>query len=94
MAFGLRTCTVHLERREVERNGHVLALTPSEVALIRFLLKRTGEVVERRVIEREVWGFRAGVRSRAVAACVQRLRSKIVAQRAAWPDKVNLVRGV
>jgi predicted ATPase len=45
--------------------------------LLCHLLDRRGEVVGRLELEREVWGFRVGVRSDAVPVCVRRLRKKI-----------------
>ncbi|MEQ1503989.1 MAG: winged helix-turn-helix domain-containing protein, partial [Myxococcota bacterium] len=44
---------------------------------LRYLAERAGEVVTREKLEREVWGFRPGVRSEAVPVTIRRLRGKI-----------------
>ena len=64
-----------------------MKLTAREVEVLTHLAKRGGQVVSREELEREVWGWRAGVVSEAVPVAMRRLRTKI--------DKANLkiVRG-
>ncbi len=67
---------VDLDRHEVRR-GTVIALTPTEVSLLRYLAERPGVAVGRDELLEQVWGWKAGLRTRAVFHAVQRLRKKI-----------------
>jgi len=80
--------------RRIDLTRHVLSgpdgeasLTQLECDAIRFLAAAAGEVVPRRSLERDVWGFRAGTRSEAVPVAMRRLRAKI-------GDALFTVRGV
>jgi len=52
-------------------------LTPIEVALLAYLGGRIGELIDRETLLREVWNYRAGVRSRAMDHTLTRLRAKV-----------------
>ncbi|MEM6928618.1 MAG: winged helix-turn-helix domain-containing protein [Myxococcota bacterium] len=92
-AMTLGPSQIDFVARTVSRDGESVPLTPMEFALLHFLADRPGEVVTRETLERTVWGFRAGVRSRAVAACMQRLRAKLERDPSS-PDHLQTVRGV
>jgi DNA-binding winged helix-turn-helix (wHTH) protein/tetratricopeptide (TPR) repeat protein len=80
--------TIILGGGEVDLDAAVLrgpagdvALTATEVGMLRHFLERPGVVVERSDLLRQVWGYRAGVVSRAVDHAVKRLRAKIETDR-------------
>jgi DNA-binding response OmpR family regulator/tetratricopeptide (TPR) repeat protein len=52
-------------------------LTPREVALLRYFARRTGRVVSRDTLLREVWKTAPGVQSRAPDDTIKRLRRKL-----------------
>jgi len=69
---------VDLDRFSVLRAGQPDgALTAQEALLLRYLHGTPGRVVPMEELFREVWGFAAGVRSRAVHVAVRRLRRKL-----------------
>lgn len=64
--------------RAVVRNGPtVQSLTRLEVRLLQTLLSRSGRPLSVDDALRSVWGYRAGIQSRAVTLLVSRLRKKI-----------------
>lgn len=73
----LAACLVDLDALEVVREGGRLALTPLEAKLLEHLAAQAGRVVPREELLVEVWGYRPGVKSRAVDNTVSRLRTKI-----------------
>ncbi|MFK7929919.1 MAG: winged helix-turn-helix domain-containing protein [Myxococcota bacterium] len=74
----LRGCTVDLVAGTVMRGGAVWArLTTREGELLKYLAASAGRSVPVRELEREVWGISERATSRAVSACVRRLRPKI-----------------
>lgn len=77
LAYG--STRVDLVRGTVTRDSRVQALAPREVEVLRYLADRLGVLVGRDELEREVWGFRAAVRSEAVPVCMRRLRQKLEA---------------
>jgi DNA-binding response OmpR family regulator len=74
-------------------DGEAVALTPREVHLLAFLLKRSGRVCTSNQIIRCVWGF-AGQQTRSiVATSVWRLRAKLERD-PQHPDHLVTVRNV
>lgn len=59
--------------------GDVERLTDTERRLLRYLAERIGRAVSREELQREVWGYRAGVLSRTVFTTVGRIRGKLEA---------------
>ncbi len=84
--------TVDLQRCQVERADGTVALTPREVALLRFLAARPDQAIERAELLREVWDNATSVRSRATDNAFVRLRAKVEAQPDA-PRNLLSVRG-
>jgi predicted ATPase/DNA-binding winged helix-turn-helix (wHTH) protein len=84
---------IELDEARAVREGQVHELAPREVEALRYLLQRAGSTVTREQLEREVWGFGAGVVSEAVPVCIRRLRQKIEAD-PAEPEILLTVRGV
>lgn len=75
----LPTCTIDLERQRLIRTTGEERISAREAELLAFLAGRGGELVGRDELEREVWGFRPGVRSEAVPVAIRRLRARIEA---------------
>lgn len=71
---------IDLVRRTVRRGEQEHRLTATEARLLAYLAERPGRTVSQEELLREVWGYREGVRSRAVAHAVGRLRHKIEAE--------------
>jgi DNA-binding response OmpR family regulator len=63
--------------RKVRRAGHLIPLRPKEYDLLTALLRRAGDLVTRRELLAEVWGYRDGVTSRTVDTHVATLRRKL-----------------
>lgn len=77
-ALELSGCTVDLARQVVDRgDGKQSKLTSQEKDLLAYLRARPGTVVSRDDLQREVWGYRGTVRTRAVDNTVLRLRGKV-----------------
>lgn len=77
LKLGLRT--VDLRRGRVHQGAQVWPLTTLETALLAYLAAQDGDIVPRETLLQKVWGYRAGVRSRAVDSTMRRLRSKVEA---------------
>lgn len=75
--FWLGDREVDLHRRQVSRGDAVTRLTATEVRLLSYLLDRAPATVSREELLSEVWGYAAGVQTRAVHHAVTRLRKKI-----------------
>jgi two-component system copper resistance phosphate regulon response regulator CusR len=63
--------------RRISRMGRRIELTPKEYTLAALLLGNRGEVVNRRQILQDVWGFNMPVDGNAVDVQVRRLRTKL-----------------
>ncbi len=63
--------------REVRRSGRAVALRPKEYELMVALLRRQGQLVTRRDLLAEVWGYSDDVSSRTVDTHVAVLRRKL-----------------
>ncbi len=88
----LTACQVDLRKERVERDGETIALSPTEAALLRYLVARPGEELTRPQLLTECWGYRT-TNSRTVDTTVKQLRKKIE-QDARSPDHVLTVYGV
>ena len=75
----LASCSVDLRRDRVLRDGKEVVLTTLEADLLRYVSTRPSQPISADDLLTEVWGYRAGVRSRAVANTVSRLRAKVEA---------------
>ena len=74
----LEVGAVDLHARILTRTtGESVRLTPTETALMRYLVARGGQTVPRGELLREVWGYREGVRTRTVDTTMRRLRRKV-----------------
>ena len=84
--------TVHFDRFELDTPGGVVRLTTRETSLLRALLDREGEAVERGTLLEEVWGLRPETRTRVVDTFIHRLR-RYIEPDPAKPRHIVSVRG-
>ncbi len=93
MELPLDDLTVTLPEGRLSRAGKDLdALTELEAGLLAYLADRPGQDVSRDELQREVWGYSASVRSRAVDFTMSRLRRKVEPDPSA-PRFLHTVRG-
>jgi len=64
-------------RHEVVRGGSVVELTPTEFALLEFLMRRPGDVLTRATLVEHVWDFAFDGDPRIVNVYIRSLRGKI-----------------
>jgi two-component system, OmpR family, response regulator len=64
-------------RHEVLRRGRVIELTPTEFALLEYLMRRPGEVLTRATLVEHVWDFAFDGDPRIVNVYIRSLRGKI-----------------
>ncbi|HZP81429.1 MAG TPA: winged helix-turn-helix domain-containing protein [Chthonomonadaceae bacterium] len=84
---------IDLERYEVRLGERVVALSPKEFELLRFLAAHPGRVFSRQVLLDRVWGTDAYVEERTVDVHIRWLREKLEAD-PAHPRLLLTVRGV
>ena len=77
----------------VRRGGAEVTLSAKEYQLMRFLVERPGEVVNRETLLREVWGYNATPNTRTVDVHMTWLRQKLEAD-PATPAHFVTVRGI
>lgn len=68
---------VDVRARAVRRAGQTIPLRPKEFDLLVALIKRAGDVVSRRDLLQEVWGYSEDVASRTIDTHVAELRRKL-----------------
>ena len=78
--------------REVRRGEHGIALTPTEFALLEFLLRHPRQVLTRRAILEAVWGYDFGSSSNILEVYIGYLRRKLEAH--GEPRLIHTHRGV
>jgi len=64
-------------RREVQRDGRPLHLTPKELALLEYLMLHPGHVLDRLTLSEHVWDAGYDARSNVLDVIVGRLRRKL-----------------
>jgi two-component system response regulator MtrA len=74
-------------------DGRVLKLSPTEFKLLHFLAANAGQVFDRAVLFREVWGYEPVGDMNLVDVCVRRVREKIE-RNPSRPTRLLAVRGV
>ena len=90
----LRVGDIELDARghRATRGGRELDLTPREFALLEVFLQRPGEVIDRRVLHEEVWGYSFDPGTNVTDVFVGYLRRKLEA--AGEPRVLHTVRGI
>lgn len=68
---------VDLRAHTVHRNGAVVALSPRAYTLLSTLVTRPGQVITRRQLLRDIWGYSSDVMSRTVDMHIMELRRKL-----------------
>ena len=76
-AVRIGNLTLDEDRRRVLRDDNVLALTPTEYEVLKYLMLHAGAAVSREELLNEVWGFETAVETRATDDTVRRLRQKL-----------------
>lgn len=89
----LQDLSIDVAGHVVQRDGHVIALTPLEFDLLATLARAPWKVFSREELLEQVWGYRHAADTRLVNVHVQRLRSKIERD-PEKPELVVTVRGV
>ena len=69
--------TLDEDRRCIFNGDAVLALTPTEYEVLRYLMLRRDQAVSREELLNTVWGFETAVETRATDDTVRRLRQKL-----------------
>ena len=88
-ARGLR---LDLRRRRAQHDGQVIDLSPTEFALLEFLMRNEGRVLSQAQILDHVWGYDSCPESNLVAVYVTYLRRKF--KRLQIPIDIKSIRGV
>jgi two-component system OmpR family response regulator len=79
------------DSHEVKRDGVLIALTPTEFRLLRFLMLNAGRVLSKGQILDHVWGHNPVGEGNVVEPCVSYLRRKVDQ---AEPRLIHTIRGV
>jgi two-component system, OmpR family, response regulator len=92
-ATRLRVADLELDedRHEVRRGGGLIALTPTEFRLLRFLMLNAGRVLSKGQILDHVWDYAAAGSGSVVEPCVSYLRRKVDRRE---PRLIHTIRGV
>jgi two-component system OmpR family response regulator len=64
-------------RREVRRDGRLIALQPREFKLLELLMSHVGEIVPRSQLLSDVWNLRFDPRTKLIETHISRLRDKL-----------------
>ena len=83
--------TLDKNTHELVRAGKPIELTPTEFALIEYLMRNPNRVLSRTMIEERVWGYRHDPLTNVVDVYIGRLRQKI--DRGFDPPLIHTVRG-
>ena len=75
----------------VRRDGTLIALTPTEFRLLRFLMLNAGRVLGKGQILDHVWGHNPAAEGNVVEPCVSYLRRKVDQGE---PRLIHTIRGV
>ncbi len=69
--------TLDEEKRRILSGNTVLALTPTEYEVLKYLMCRKDQAVSREELLNTIWGFETAVETRATDDTVRRLRQKL-----------------
>ena len=69
--------TLDEDKRRILKGNAVLALTPTEYELLKYLMLRKDQAVSREELLNAIWGFETAVETRATDDTVRRLRQKL-----------------
>lgn len=91
--LNLDSCSVDLERHQVQKQNTVHSLTQQETRLLRYFAGRPGKIITRNDLHVDVWDSHGEARGRAAAFAILRLRNKIE-QDPKKPTHIITVRGI
>jgi two-component system response regulator VicR len=91
-ALTMGTITVDFVSQAASRGDRLLHLTHREFEILQYLAERPGQVVERSVLLREVWGYKQAPFTRLVDNAIARLRKKLEPD-LHQPQFIHTVRG-
>lgn len=85
---------VHMDllKREVTRDGSVIALQPREFRLLEELMREGGKVVTRTMLLERIWNYHFDPQTNIVETHISRLRSKL--NEGGKSDPIETLRGV
>src|SRR5687768_18019677 len=83
---------LHLDTREVTRDGSPIELTPKEYTVLEYLMRHAGRVMSRTLITEYAWGYHFDPGTNIVDVVINHLRKKIDAGHAR--KLITTVRGV
>ena len=83
---------LHLDTREVARNGIPIELTPKEYTVLEYLMRHAGRVMSRTLITEYAWGYHFDPGTNIVDVVINHLRKKIDANHN--PKLIHTIRGV
>ena len=93
VVFTFDDLVIDESRREIRRDGGVLAMKPKEFELLLFLARNRGIALGRSLILERVWGWDFDGGSRTVDVHIRWLREKIEVD-PAHPSRILTVRGI
>jgi two-component system copper resistance phosphate regulon response regulator CusR len=68
---------LHLDTREVTRNGAAIELTPKEYTVLEYLMRHAGRVMSRTLITEYAWGYHFDPGTNIVDVVINHLRKKL-----------------
>ncbi len=83
---------LHLDTREVLRDGAPIELTPKEYTVLEYLMRHAGKVMSRTLITEYAWGYHFDPGTNIVDVVINHLRKKIDASHSA--KLIHTIRGV
>lgn len=83
---------IDLLKRQVSRDGVVVALQPREFRILEELVREEGKVVTRTMLLERVWNYHFDPQTNIVDTHISRLRSKL--NEGGKPDLIETIRGV
>ena len=83
---------LHLDTREVMRDGLPIELTPKEYTVLEYLMRHAGRVMSRTLITEYAWGYHFDPGTNIVDVVINHLRKKIDVTHA--PKLIHTIRGV
>jgi DNA-binding response OmpR family regulator len=76
-SFNFGDVELNFKKYAARKGGHALDLSAREFEILRYLIRRRGEIVTRDQLLDEVWGYRSTPVTRTVDNHIARLRQKI-----------------
>ncbi len=91
--FSLGAAQIDLDNSLLIRDGEVHILTEKEVSLLRYMIRRSNQVINRKEILDEVWGYDVYPTTRTIDNFVAKYR-KLIESNPNKPQVIKTVRGV